>query len=275
MRTLSAPLIDEEALYDRLRARRRLLGTVESLVKAKETVLSAYSTYKAGDITSLVTVIADEDTATKLRSNYEVLRSGALREEGAQILARSRICCLCGIRDTSELDHFLPKQIFPEFAAYTVNLVPVCGVCNKAKDEHYKADEGGAAFIHAYLDELPSAERFLAATLAFDKAVLPSFHLVCAPGMPEATYRVLSSQFDRFELATTYSEEAIELLSEKFGAIEDYFAEGGSSTVEKYLNREARSIEQRFGLNHWKPVILRAAADSAEFCCGGFKLLAS
>ena len=226
-------------------------------------------------VVNLSTVIKLDDTAEKLRSNYGILRSGALSEDGAQILARSRICCLCGLRDTSELDHYLPKQIFPEFAAYTVNLIPVCGVCNKRKDEHYRTDEGYPAFIHAYLDVLPQSERFLVAKLSLDNAVLPSFQVVRAPAMPESTYQILASQFDRFQLATFYSEEAIELLVEKHGAIIDYFDDGGASTVKKYLHREARSIEQRLGLNHWKPVILTAAADSEEFCRGGFRFLGS
>lgn len=274
MRTLSSPLTDEVDLYDRLRKRRRP-DTADVLLAVRETVLSAYSDYMVGDTSSLSSVIKDKATAKKLRSNYPILRSGAMANDGAEILARSRVCCLCGLRDTSELDHYLPKQIFPEFAAYSVNLVPVCGVCNKQKDEDFRNDDGGLAFIHAYLDELPSSERFLAATLSFDNAVLPSFELLRSPGMAGETFDVLTSQFNRLGLRTIYAEEAVELLAEKYGAIEEYFADGGPDTVQKYLRRDALSAKRYFGLNHWKPAILTAAADSVRFCDAGFRLLAS
>jgi hypothetical protein len=98
---------------------------------------------------------------------------------------------------------------------------------------------------------------------------------VQTPGLPDETFRVLTSQFDYFELNMVYSEEAVELLAEKSGAIEDYFVEGGHRQVAKYLHREAQSIRRRVGLNHWKSAMLTAAADSADFCAWGFRLLSS
>lgn len=272
MRTLTPPVIDERDLYDRLRARRNS-ETANVLADARETVFQAYSQYKPGELCSLSTVIDSEDVAEKIRSNYGVLRSGALVADGALILSRSRICCLCGLRATSELDHYLPKQLFPEFAVYTLNLVPVCGVCNKRKDEDYKTSMGDPAFIHAYFDELPSSEPFLRATLNFEDGVVPSFEVVRVSGLPDETYRVLASQFDYLHLDTVYSEEAVEMLNEKREAIEDYSSECGPAGVKKYLHREARSAARHLGLNHWKPATLTAAAESASFCGGGFRLL--
>lgn len=245
------------------------------LVHVRETVFEAYSKYESGELCSLSTVIDNDETAEKIRSNYEVLRSGALVDDGAEILARSRICCLCGLRATSELDHYLPKQLFPEFAAFTVNLIPACGVCNKRKDQVYKTPLGDPAFIHAYLDQLPNSEPYLQATLKLDEGVIPSFEIVQPAGLPDETYRVLASQFVHFQLDTVYAEEAVELLHEKREAIEDYSAECGPAGVKKYLRREARSTSRHFGLNHWKPATLSAAAESADFCSGGFRLLSS
>lgn len=272
MRTLPPPGVDEHDLYDRLRERRRR-ATADILLGARNLVFGAYSQYKSGELCSLEPVIGDEIIAEKVRSNYVVLRSGALVDDGAKILARSRICCLCGLRASSELDHYLPKEIFPEFAVYTVNLVPACGVCNKAKDEAYKTDCGDPAFIHAYLDQLPTTERYLRVTLTFDDGVIPSFEVIQTPGMSIETYGVLASQFERLNLATVYSDEAVELLDEKKVAIQEYFCESGSTSVAKYLQREARSAAQRLSLNHWKPTILSAVAESPEFCGGKFRLL--
>src|SRR5699024_4855684 len=272
MRTLPHPAIDEEALYNRLHKRRQSKAA-KLLRNAKHQVFAAYSNYKTEKLSSLETIIDDQDIAEHLRSNYKVLRSGALVAEGAEILARSRICCLCGLRSTAELDHYLPKEIFPEFATHTLNLVPACGVCNKRKGEAYKTSAGTLAFIHAYLDELPAKEAFLTATLSFDRAVLPSFQIIRTRGMTHDMFSILTSQFNHFELDKFYSEEAIELLTEKYFAIEEYFSNGGATAVKKYLHREAQSMTRHWGRNHWKPVILAAAAESEDFCGDKYKLL--
>jgi hypothetical protein len=272
MRTLPPPTTDEADLYDRLQSR-RAAATALTLKTAREAVLAAYARYASGGVTDLVSVIADGNVAESLRSNYPVLRTGALRDDGALVLARSRICCLCGFRPVSELDHYLPKAVFPEYAAYTLNLVPACGVCNREKNEEYRTGSGAAAFIHAYLDELSETERFLRGRLIIDGAVVPSFELSRPSGLDEQTFGVMLRQFDRFELAALYAEEAIELLLEKYGAIAEYFHDGGAESVRHYLSRDAGSAEERYGINHWKPVALHAAAASQPFCAGGFTQL--
>lgn len=272
MRTLAPPAIDEAELYDRLLTR-RVAETARALHAARPTVLAAYSSYASSAVIDLETVITDDALAERLRSNYPVMRSGALKADGALVLARSRICCLCGLRNVSELDHYLPNKLFPEYSTYTMNLVPVCGTCNKNKAEDYRTPTGSAAFIHAYLDRLPAVERFLSARICIDRAVIPEFELRPTPAIADDTFDVLRGQFDRLELASIYADETIELLTEKHGAIEAYYAEGGAAAVRKYLARDARSAETHYGLNHWKPVALLAAAESRSFCDGGFELL--
>ena len=163
-------------------------------------------------------MIGDQAVGKTLRSNYPVLRSGALASDGGQILARSSVCCLCGLRATSELDHFLPKELFPEFSALSLNLVPVCSVCNKRKGEVWREQGSEPAFLHAYLDQLPSSESFLQATLDFTAGVvLPSFQINRTPGMSEEAFNLLCTQFERLD-NTAYAEDAVELLVEKLGA---------------------------------------------------------
>lgn len=272
MRTLSLPETDEEGLYDEIQ-KHRVQATAATLTKAKPTILKAYARYQPGKVCGLSPSIADTEIADTIESNYSILRSGALAADGAEILARSSICCLCGLRATSELDHYLPKDIFPEFAIYTRNLVPVCGVCNKRKSKAYKTVSGDPAFIHAYFDSLSISDPFLKVTLELDDAIVPSFEIWNSPILSNDNYQILRSQFTHFDLGTVYSEEAVEMLVEKRWAIEEYFTEGGSVSVQKYLLREAESTKRHFGINHWKSAALISAANSAEFCKGKFRLL--
>lgn len=272
MRSIDLPTLDEAALFDRLW--KRMGASVDSSMRnARDEVLAAYHSYRAGGVHLLTTIISDDKVGSELKKNYRILRYKAEKHVGDQILARSATCCLCGFRASSELDHYLPKTKYPEFSALTINLVPVCGVCNKKKLETYVTKSGGPAFVHAYFSDLPSRDIFLECELMCSTAILPIFELVQPVGMSDETFSALQSQFEFFDLATIYSEQATEFLCDRKLSIEEFNKEGGQSTVEKYLRREARSLESRRGCNDWKVATLMASANSTEFCRGGFALL--
>lgn len=243
------------------------------LEAARREVMEAYDNYVDGEAWKLDSSFGDKPVAEALRSNYGLLRSGALKEIGAELLARSSLCCLCALRDSSELDHYLPKEDFPEFAALSLNLVPACSVCNNKKRRDFRNERGEQAFIHAYLDDLPDSLPFLRASLSDAPTVTPSFHVVQPAGMSASLFAVIAQQFELFELDTAYSGASVELLLERRDALEEYFGDGGAADVMKYLDRDARSAARRVGVNHWRPTILAAAAASPDFCSGGFRHL--
>ncbi len=240
------------------------------LLRARSAVLEAYRTYGINNLAYRTSIIDSSETGEALKSGYSIIRSGSLSDVGREVLSRSRICCLCGLRDVSELDHFLPRCQFPEFSNFTLNLVPVCSRCNKLKGDDYVTDTGGQAFIHAYLDSLPVDDQFLVAEIELGDSIVPVFSLTRSRGISGSTYIVLVEQFHRLKLDTHYSEEATELLVEVKGAMGEYFDEGGADAVSKYLMRDARSVAKRHGMNHWKFAALNAAASSVEFCSGAF-----
>ncbi|HFS0159371.1 TPA: hypothetical protein ACHYTI_002571 [Enterobacter hormaechei] len=63
-------------------------------------------------------------------------------------------CPACGEDGTpNTLDHYLPKDIFPEFSVTLVNLFPMCDICQGAKGVKINDDEGNRFFIHPYFDD--------------------------------------------------------------------------------------------------------------------------
>lgn len=273
MRTVTFPSTNESELYDRLCAHRLTFDAVGAalLDASRQDVMDAYDEYTAGDMWRLVSALPADPVAVPLKANYVTLRSGALKEVGAELLSRSSLCCLCALRDTSELDHYLPKEDFPEFAALSLNLVPACSVCNGKKARNYRDTAGGQLFVHAYFDDLPDSLLFLKSTLSTSPTVVPSFHVSQPAGMSTALFGVIENQFKLFGLDAAYSDAAIELLLERRRSIEEYYVDGGAPEVAKYLDRDARSAADHVGANHWKPVFLAAAAASVDFCSGGFK----
>ncbi|NIG34265.1 hypothetical protein C1Y43_08655 [Pantoea sp. ICBG 828] len=62
-------------------------------------------------------------------------------------------CPACGEDGTpNTLDHYLPKDIFPEFSVTLVNLFPMCDICQGAKSVKINDEEGKRLFIHPYFD---------------------------------------------------------------------------------------------------------------------------
>lgn len=63
-------------------------------------------------------------------------------------------CPACGEDGTpNTLDHYLPKDIFPEFSVTLINLFPMCDICQGKKGVDFKNDVGERLFIHPYFDE--------------------------------------------------------------------------------------------------------------------------
>ncbi|WP_424321111.1 HNH endonuclease [Lacticaseibacillus chiayiensis] len=64
--------------------------------------------------------------------------------------AQTRICLYCGRRDYSDLDHFLPKSIFAQFAITPANLIPVCHQCNVKKSTGIFAEQ----IVNPYFEDI-------------------------------------------------------------------------------------------------------------------------
>jgi hypothetical protein len=265
----------EMNVYDASRA--NATGDTSSrLASLRSAIGTAYLSYSASAAASELTpILAKEDSANAaaLRTNYPKVRSGVQKDIGTELLRRSKKCCLCGHAPSGQLDHHLPKTIFPEFSVLTFNLVPACAGCNYKKLECYRRPDGGPAFLHAYRDLLPTTEAFLVADVYVGETIAADFRVVQTPSISIAKFATLQHHFDILGLANLYGESATELLGEKLTPLYEYFDEGGAVLVQEHLRRDARGVARRHGLNHWKRAVLDALANDSDFCDRGFAVL--
>lgn len=62
-------------------------------------------------------------------------------------------CPSCGEPGTpGTLDHYFPKDAYPELAAVIVNLTPMCSECQGRKGTDFQDEQGKKIFIHPYFD---------------------------------------------------------------------------------------------------------------------------
>ncbi|MBD3831754.1 MAG: hypothetical protein IE910_00160 [Brevundimonas sp.] len=113
------------------RAYRRSLGNPFKVVPFKKSRKFHLTLYKIYDQTKYTKVIAD-------------IRKLALST-----------CPMCGAAGVGTVDHYLPRETYPEFSVFTPNLVPACGTCNsKAKRTTVSGPSPGQRFLHPYFNKI-------------------------------------------------------------------------------------------------------------------------
>jgi hypothetical protein len=62
-----------------------------------------------------------------------------------------KCCSMCGSLSSTQVDHYLPRAHFIEFAAFKPNLFPICG-CNQRKKDKTIGSNPGERFLHPTYD---------------------------------------------------------------------------------------------------------------------------
>ena len=72
-----------------------------------------------------------------------------------------QLCPACGEDGTpNTLDHYLPKQSYPEFSITACNLFPMCDICQGEKGTATVNAANERLFLHPYFDQFTDAQVF-------------------------------------------------------------------------------------------------------------------
>jgi 5-methylcytosine-specific restriction endonuclease McrA len=115
------------------------------LEKIKPYITSRYAKYQSKKST-LEDINASEIPldvpSDKINKKYSLIHMYDSQEQYAreylkemkELLKEGIICPYCGLTESKQIDHFLPKSKFPEFSLYLPNMIVICSDCNKSKD---------------------------------------------------------------------------------------------------------------------------------------------
>ena len=165
-------------------------------------------------------------------------------------------CPFCGgIGTPRNLDHFLPKAYFPQFAFLPVNLVPACRDCNMdGKADAVAATEEDQP-IQPYLDDAKFFnEQWVYATYHSGAGgVLGRFEYSASPPARWSAIDKLrvTRHFECFDLAKRYSVKAAEHLAIVFGQIERLRLKGLTQADIRHVLLEP-GVDQAPFVNHWQ-----------------------
>lgn len=275
MLAVDRPVEDAGAVFAACATRTRDVDLRAALLAQRpnvETRAALYLDY--ADLGALVDLAPEEPfdmNPAELSGLYDrVLVKGGERPLYLRLRGGSRFnrCPTCGQRDVKTLDHYLPKDQYPELSVFPANLVPSCFECNHAK-RTYRAEERAEQLFHPYYDDW-SGYRLLRATIDVGASVITSFAIRNAHGVEAETIERARKHFAQLELATLYEQHAAIELVERKPIFQSTFASDGLEGLREELTFEARS-RRRANINSWQSALYRALSRSDDFCAGGFE----
>jgi 5-methylcytosine-specific restriction endonuclease McrA len=182
-----------------------------------------------------------------------------------------RRCPLCGQRDVSTLDHYLPESKYSLLVVTPANLVPVCKDCNFKKRAVFPTS-AETQTIHPYYDDFNDAT-WVRAKLIDANPLGVIFEAIYPHGWNQTKYARARYHFETLELGDLYSDHAVGELVEIKHRIADLYEAGGKQAVSDDLAVTASSITSVYR-NSWRGALYVAAANTDWFCDGGFARIA-
>lgn len=179
------------------------------------------------------------------------------------IAAKNGICPLCGQREVSTLDHYLPKMKYPSLAVSPINLIPSCIDCNKGKnDKVFRASEEET--LHPYYDNIEDVEWLYAKVTEKIEPII-TFEVRRPDSWNDLLFNRVKTHFNEFKINKLYSTQAaVEISGIKFGLVKVYNKRGAQGVKEELNERfESYSMDN---LNSWKTAMYRSLSQNDWVC---------
>lgn len=237
------------------------------LTSMQRDIINSYNEYqeKKEDLSKINLTSCDSIQKKALNNCYDQ-STIALDELKGKIKLNQPIsirstCQFCGINASDTFDHYIPKSKNPEYAVYGPNLIPCCSSCNSLKGEKWSDDNN--LFINLYYDEIPS-DIIIHASILFDKGT-PFINFKLYDFEDEiANWKTVQSHYNLLKLPTRFKENCNSYLSEMILSLNKRNKKDEGSII-MHLNEELEITNEIYGVNHWKPVLIKSLLSSSEF----------
>lgn len=277
MLSLPCPIDDAETVFLEAAARtknavlrRQLLGASAHVKNRSAEYVRLAKLEKLFELAVATIVGVDGSDLAKVYDRVLVKGKGRPLYDRIKAAAKFRRCPLCGERDVRTLDHYLPKESFPELAVFPANLIPSCSDCNKIKLTHVAGCHAEQTF-HPYFDDW-GANRILSASVTVTTSVEVVFGIAQLAALSDAAFARASYHFETLELGVLYTAKAAVELVESKDTFRRNFHAGGATVLRSELRLTAES-RGRVNPNSWRAALYWGLTSSSDFCEGGFNLI--
>lgn len=274
MRSIPFLAVDATRVFDAIATAKRPPRRAR-MRAARERVLEAYEAYEQAtpEVGDLNEAALTDPQKEAMRHAFTV-ETAPMTDLRGNLLKRVTVarCPFCGISESSTLDHYLPKEQYPEFSVFPKNRVPSCAVCNTRKRDHIlDEDTDVRLFLHPCFDAIPDLAFLTVRTRIEEDALVLSYHLTRPAEMTVRTFQHLRAHFRLLGLADRYRLMGLEHLGGQYPALRRAYGGGDAERVANKLIEGAEDFEEAAGPNYWLAKLYRALADNDDFCDGGFE----
>ena len=252
------------------RKNKDILLNIEDNIESQFNIYSGkFRDKKLYEITSLEDLsITEKDSLIDLYQ-YKAAIIQKIKGEilGNQIRTITNTCQYCTLNSVNTLDHFLPKEKFPDFSVNPLNLFPCCSECNSKKGSLWlDSNNNHHLFLNLYLDELPN-KRYLMADFDFqDDIPIVTFCLGNPENIDSRTYEIIKSHFSRLDLLKRMGERSNEEITNIINTIKgDYRLNSDISSIKSTITETENENKKAYGYNYWKSVLKLSIIEKDEF----------
>lgn len=157
MKKINPPLVDD-IMELHLLAKNKNLKSHPELLNQYDQFRSKYKEYidNAGNPWSVNKLPINRQFKGELHRHYNHPPKGRLNfiKEYRRNLSPT-ICPMCGGFGNGTLDHYLPKDSYPEYSFFSKNIIPACN-CNSLRGTAVKGLASPSRAIHPYFDDFLS-----------------------------------------------------------------------------------------------------------------------
>lgn len=169
------------------------------------------------------------------------------------------VCPFCGEGRLEEVDHYIPKEYYPEFTLYPMNLIPICNKCNKKKSDKFLDGSNERRFIYFYSDYIDDL-KFLQVSITFDSTIISKttkIKYTADFSKINDVYlrKIIEQHYKELDLLKRYAEAAGNELShieDIYLHQEDYDKEKVRDSVNRTVIGERNAQLKKAGQNDWK-----------------------
>ena len=270
MRKLKIPLkdVDQETIYNTCAGNFRDNTALKYMDKV---VLSAaaYEKYIPRDIVHFPNYDIDEEDEKKVKNVYDekFAKTGSVGKkyyESIMANANGR-CPICGRGKLKNLDHFLPKALYPLLCVTPANLIPVCRDCNFDKGTAFDTDYYSIPF-NPYFDDMDEIWLECKINYKEDNTYDITYINGYDKSIDEKKWNKYETHLKVFDLNETFGALACDEIENCKYEYTNLFKECGINIVKDRLIEHKESCEMN-DVNSWQSALYRELTREVEDYC--------
>ncbi|WP_312765772.1 hypothetical protein [Epilithonimonas sp.] len=247
--------------------KKALLIGLENRIESQFTLYAQkFNARKIYEVTSLGFNSVEKDALIDLyKYKSAVVRNLKNKILDKQIVTINATCQYCTLNSVASLDHFIPKEDFPEYSVNALNLFPCCTECNSKKNK-LCFDGEESLFLNLYLDELPN-KKYLKADFDFNNDIPMVTFTLCNPEIIEISiFKTISNHYERLNLLERMREKSNEIITEIINSLKTYHKINSNiESLKNFIEDEENENKEAYGYNYWKSVLRLSLIQYEEF----------